>query len=36
VVKLNTTQKVTLHSSYAIPNPSQKFITEQDVPILVK
>jgi hypothetical protein len=35
-VKLNTTQKITLHSSFAIPNPAQKFITEQDVPLLIK
>jgi hypothetical protein len=35
-VAFNATQKVRLHSSYAIPNPAQKIITEKDVPNIVK
>jgi hypothetical protein len=35
-IKLNTTQKVKLHSSFAIPNPSQKVIKEGDVPNILK
>jgi hypothetical protein len=36
IVAFNATQKVRLHSSFAIPNPSQKIITEKDVPNIIK
>ena len=35
-VRLNTTQQVRLHSSFAIPNPSQKIIREFDVQGIIK